>query len=437
MFRNNILAKVLFLNHFTNIFDFLGYKKIKSLFKFAKKKFMRKLLNKYLLFLLGMYLFSCGSKNMELANGKYCMEFNNLVSKNYLHLEIKEDSVFGTIGGTIEDKKNAYYTSYQGYFKGIKKDSVLMVEVVQTIENDKQVLKEQWIFRDSLLIKGKDQYKVIPCDKVDQSNAENANIFGKEMKVSWNIELNEKESEPKTSLFLSWNGKQAKIAESLNGEFAELEKEEYAQYKIPSTALTACSGFWGGLLQVYYAERKNEDELLIKIGFQDEGDAPFAFEKEMIIKTTDFGSFSSFQSPTLSEEEATELLSEAFNAYYYFLGGGDGKNIVRANGYRTLGSDLDTRQKLNTYLQQVFSAKAIALLTKDLKENNGKLSQLDADGGSIADWEAAIIEVVKDSPTEKTYIFNVPLGETDESIKENVKLVYEKGWKVDAPLPSF
>ena len=64
-------------------------------------------------------------------------------------------------------------------------------------------------------------------------------------------------------------------------------------------------------------------------------------------------------------------------------------------------------------------------------EYNGRLAQPNTDGGSLANYNKAKVQLTKESETEKEYDAYVPVGEG--SNVEAVHTVYKKttsGWKI-------
>ena len=73
---------------------------------------------------------------------------------------------------------------------------------------------------------------------------------------------------PITDITVEINNTKYPVVTGAQGEFYELEKDEYAAWYIPESALSASIGGWGGLIRCLYAERQN-DELHIIQGFSD------------------------------------------------------------------------------------------------------------------------------------------------------------------------
>ena len=98
-----------------------------------------------------------------------------------------------------------------------------------------------------------------------------AKATDKPLEISWIFEKQGlEEDKPETTIYLVVNGEKVLIKKATS-YFNELEKQVFtqSQYQIPKNALSACSGFWGGLgHHIYVAQNvKNSNILEIKEGF--------------------------------------------------------------------------------------------------------------------------------------------------------------------------
>ncbi len=89
--------------------------------------------------------------------------------------------------------------------------------------------------------------------------------------ISWIFEKQGlDEDKPETTIYLVVNGEKTLIKKATS-YFNELEKQVFtqSQYQIPKNALSACSGFWGGLGHhiCVVSTGKNSNILEIKEGF--------------------------------------------------------------------------------------------------------------------------------------------------------------------------
>ncbi|MEH7523688.1 DL-endopeptidase inhibitor IseA family protein [Bacillus sp. JJ1503] len=146
------------------------------------------------------------------------------------------------------------------------------------------------------------------------------------------------------------------------------------------------------------------------------------------------------------EQMLLEMVQTAVKNYWYVTSGGKMEEgliesfLLNEMDYRYMGSDLDTKEKMNEYLSSTYSAEAIHQYMEraGIVLHNGKLAQPNADGGSRADYERATIFLTKDAGSEKEYNLKVPLG--DSLVTETVHIVFrqtDKGWRIDSIPGSF
>ncbi|WP_448530003.1 hypothetical protein [Raineya sp.] len=108
-------------------------------------------------------------------------------------------------------------------------------------------------------------------------------------KISWLFESKENDTGMlQTAISLEVNGRKHFIKNG-SGGFQEIPKSNYKDknYKIPSNALTACYGFWGGLQTTLYVVQ-NGNFLEVKEGFLD-SEAPRVALTYKTIKRISFG----------------------------------------------------------------------------------------------------------------------------------------------------
>ncbi|MEH7392730.1 DL-endopeptidase inhibitor IseA family protein [Bacillus sp. JJ1474] len=146
------------------------------------------------------------------------------------------------------------------------------------------------------------------------------------------------------------------------------------------------------------------------------------------------------------EQMLLEMVQTAVKNYWYVTSGGKMEEgliesfLLNEMDYRYMGSDLDTKEKMNEYLLSTYSVEAIHQYMEraGIVLHNGKLAQPNADGGSRADYERATIFLTKDAGSEKEYNLKVPLG--DSLVTETVHIVFrqtDKGWRIDSIPGSF
>jgi hypothetical protein len=102
--------------------------------------------------------------------------------------------------------------------------------------------------------------------------------------------------------------------------------------------------------------------------------------------------------------------------------------------YRYLSGDIDTKNELLTYLKQSMTPALAEQLFNDrgIIEYNGKLAQLEADGGSTAQWAKSKVELIKTEKDTKFYRLTVPFGESGEQHMYTIEyqLIDKSGWRV-------
>lgn len=146
------------------------------------------------------------------------------------------------------------------------------------------------------------------------------------------------------------------------------------------------------------------------------------------------------------EKMLLEMVQTAVKNYWYVTSGGKMEEgliesfLLNEMDYRYMGSDLDTKEKVNEYLSSTYSAEAIHQYMEraGIVLHNGKLAQPNADGGSRADYGRATIFLTKDAGSEKEYNLKIPLGES--LVTETVHIVFrqtDKGWRIDSIPGSF
>ena len=149
---------------------------------------------------------------------------------------------------------------------------------------------------------------------------------------------------------------------------------------------------------------------------------------------------------TLEVQTIREQLAKAITKYWHVRNGGgmtDGEIkefTFNQTPYRYLGSDIDTMEKILSYLQDTYTKEASHSFIKQagIIEKDGRLAQPNADGGSLLNWPEALISRIQETDTSKEYEFNVPIGELAESklVRIKWKKVDDNGWRIDS-LPHF
>ncbi|WP_421383518.1 DL-endopeptidase inhibitor IseA family protein [Bacillus salacetis] len=103
--------------------------------------------------------------------------------------------------------------------------------------------------------------------------------------------------------------------------------------------------------------------------------------------------------------------------------------------YRYLSKDIDTRKELMKYLLESVTPKHAEKFIKEkgIIEHKGKMAQVEADGGSLLQWDRAAAREISSSSKEKIYKLIVPVGETDELEVNHAHFTYQPkaGWKIN------
>jgi len=117
----------------------------------------------------------------------------------------------------------------------------------------------------------------------------------------------------------------------------------------------------------------------------------------------------------LNSTSVPPLIVEAEKRYFYAMSGGKGSaEGFELNGqqYRYLSDDIGTRAKLMEYLKQAYTEKAAAyFVDKYFITRDGRLAQLNADGGSILEYGKATAKMLSMTPTQRVYKLCVPYPE--------------------------
>lgn len=147
----------------------------------------------------------------------------------------------------------------------------------------------------------------------------------------------------------------------------------------------------------------------------------------------------------LNEQSAVELVVMASQRVSHVLSGGNLSGSMETfehdgTEYRYLGEDIGTKDKLIAYMHEAYSPQATEAILSKYKfiEQNGRMAQPNADGGSLLEWANAQAKLVEGNETEKVFELKVPVGDekNNEFEVKQVKfvLVEGKGWKVDQEL---
>jgi iseA protein len=142
----------------------------------------------------------------------------------------------------------------------------------------------------------------------------------------------------------------------------------------------------------------------------------------------------------LTAEKSIQLATNYAKAATYVQAGGSYREgeyktfTYKGKTYRYLSSQIDTKKELLAYLKEslTHSTAEKFIQAKGIIEYNGKMAQLEADGGSLLQWHKASAELLKEEKNSKTYLFTIPVGETKEKQQYVIDFQYvEKiGWRI-------
>ncbi|MGW8957432.1 DL-endopeptidase inhibitor IseA family protein [Paenibacillus sp. NPDC055715] len=139
----------------------------------------------------------------------------------------------------------------------------------------------------------------------------------------------------------------------------------------------------------------------------------------------------------LNHESTIPLVLEAQSRYLYAIRGGStvGESFQwNGKSYRYLSEDIGTKTKLISYLTQAYTKQASEqFVGKFFVEINGKLAQLDADGGNLLEFNRATAKMVTMTPVKRSYLLTVPYPAGTKQANEKITVNFEKVgsyWKI-------
>lgn len=139
----------------------------------------------------------------------------------------------------------------------------------------------------------------------------------------------------------------------------------------------------------------------------------------------------------LTDKSIIPLVVHARKIYTYAsLGGNDYKPELfqyRGQEYRYLSSDIGTRQKLMNYIKKAFTHNAAAYYTQtQFMEQEGRMSQVNADTGNSLAYEKATARMVSKNALTAVFELKVPYVNQENSESITVKLKKVEGyWRID------
>ncbi|KOS03261.1 DL-endopeptidase inhibitor IseA family protein [Paenibacillus polymyxa] len=141
----------------------------------------------------------------------------------------------------------------------------------------------------------------------------------------------------------------------------------------------------------------------------------------------------------LNHESAVPLVLEAQSRYQYAISGGSPVGeAFQLNGksYRYLSEDIGTKTKLISYLTQAYTKQASEqFVGKFFVEVNGRLAQLNADGGNLLEFGRATAKMVTMTPVKRSYLLTVPYPAQTKKANEKITVNFEKVgsyWKISS-----
>ncbi|PNQ78753.1 DL-endopeptidase inhibitor IseA family protein [Paenibacillus sp. F4] len=141
----------------------------------------------------------------------------------------------------------------------------------------------------------------------------------------------------------------------------------------------------------------------------------------------------------LNHESAVPLVLEAQSRYQYAISGGSPVGeAFQLNGksYRYLSEDIGTKTKLISYLTQAYTKQASEqFVGKFFVEVNGRLAQLNADGGNLLEFSRATAKMVTMTPVKRSYLLTVPYPAETKQANAKITVNFEKVgsyWKISS-----
>ena len=136
--------------------------------------------------------------------------------------------------------------------------------------------------------------------------------------------------------------------------------------------------------------------------------------------------------------EVVSLVVQAVDKFWYAMGGGSGERpdegvVINGIHYRYLGSDVGTKEKLLSYMQEIYTEEASRdFMEANIREHEGLLIQSEADGGCILEWEKAQVTLISELKDAKEYELKVPYADREWVTRYvRLKKVAGQGWRID------
>lgn len=147
------------------------------------------------------------------------------------------------------------------------------------------------------------------------------------------------------------------------------------------------------------------------------------------------------QQKEISTKELLKLTQKWVQKKATVMSGGSYKEgeyksfVLNEMTYRYLAKNIDTKKELMDYLIEA-ATRTYAKEFYDslgLIKHKGRLAQLEADGGSILQWDKAVPTFERIDGKDYIYSLKVPVGETEEIETYTLSVRYgkEKGWRIN------
>lgn len=105
----------------------------------------------------------------------------------------------------------------------------------------------------------------------EEDIAEDEEKMPENLEVNWQFETSEGEmGELFTNIVANINGKNLPVIQEATGGFAEMKTGDMYYEQLPENSISACSGFYAGLLSIYSIE-KDGNKIVVKEAYMDEG----------------------------------------------------------------------------------------------------------------------------------------------------------------------
>ncbi|MDO7906346.1 DL-endopeptidase inhibitor IseA family protein [Paenibacillus sp. JX-17] len=132
----------------------------------------------------------------------------------------------------------------------------------------------------------------------------------------------------------------------------------------------------------------------------------------------------------LNHQSALPLILEAQKRYTYVMAGGYTMGetfMLNGQEYRYLSEDIGTTAKLIKYLTSVYTDTAAKQFAgKYVVEVNGRLAQLNADGGSLLQFDRATAKMLSMTDVKRSYLLTVPYAAEAKLPNAKLPVNFEK-----------